>query len=299
MSIFSSGDGQELASTAVAEDTPTPEYAAGIEILSAEDATKLGRERFVSDYIKAARPVVVRGGMSLLGRAATWNLDYFRTVFGDLPIGVVEAENGQAARYAIDNKPRFMPFCELAGHMENWSPRSDRNYISITAVNLRTFPHISAHTLHDELQLDKLIIAKRAKGSTIRFGTGDTDSALHFDSFANLSGQITGRKRWTIYDPGQNDYLAYVDGTDFRSRINIDEPDYEQFPAFRNARPVAEFILGPGDLLFLPPFWWHRVVALSPSASLRVEMQAYLHEWFNNRTVRAAIVRVLRRHLGF
>lgn len=299
MSIVSSDESQHLASAGVAQNAPAPEYAVGIDILAAEDAAKLGRDGFVNGYIKTARPVVVRGGMNLLGRAAKWNLHYFKSVFGDLPIGVVEAENGQVARYAIDNKPRFMPFRELAGHMEHWSPATDRNYISATAVNLRTFPHITTHSLHDELQLDSLVIGKRAGPTTIRFGTGDTDSALHFDSFANLSGQISGRKRWTIYDPSQNDYLAYFDGTDYRSRINIDKPDYEQFPAFRDARPVAEFVLGAGDLLFLPPFWWHRVVALSPSASLRVELKAYFHEWFNNRTVRAAIPRVLRRHLGF
>lgn len=298
MAISTDGNG-ELLSLRTASDIPPEDYAHGIDVLSAEEAGALGKKGFVDNYIKVARPVVVRGGMRLLGRAAQWNLDYFESVFGDVPIGVVEAENGQRARYAIDNAPHFIPFRELVERMRNWTPQADRNYISFTAVNLRTFPHISAHTLHDEMKLDNLVIGKRATITSIRFGTGDTDSALHFDRAANLSGQIIGRKRWTIYDPDQNDYLAYLDGTDYRSRINIDNPDYEQFPQFRHARPVAEFILGPGDLLFLPPFWWHRVVAFSPSASLRVEMRAYLREWFNNRTIRAAIVRVLRRHLGF
>lgn len=298
MSIFSGSDQQDLAIGETTQSQTDGEYAKGIDVLSVREADALGRDRFVEEYIRKARPAIVRGGMKLLGRAGSWNLDYFKSVFGDLPIGVVEAENGHAARYAIDNKPRFMPFRELATQMERWTPQAERNYISFTAVNLTDFPHISAHTLHDEMDLGGFLIGRRVSKSTIRFGTGDTDSALHIDSFANLSGQICGRKRWTIFDPSQNEHLAYMDGTDYRSSIDIDKPDYERFPKFRDARPNAEFILGPGDLLFLPPFWWHRVAALSPSASLRVEVRPYLREWFNSPTARAAIARSIRRRIS-
>jgi hypothetical protein len=296
MSIYS--EQQNQTSGEPAQSHADAEYATGITVLSACDVIALGRDRFVDDYIRKARPAIVRGGMKLLGRAGTWNMDYFKSVYGHLPIGVVEAENGHAARYAIDNKPRFIPFGELARLMECWSPKAERNYISFTAVDLSGFPHLSAHTLHDEMEVDGFLIERRVTRSTLRFGTGDTDSALHIDSFANLSAQIVGRKRWTIYDPSQNGHLAYMDGTDYRSAIDIDNPDYERFPKFRSARPNAEFILGPGDILFLPPFWWHRVVGLSPSVSLRVEVRAFLRQWFNSKTARAAIARSIRRRIG-
>jgi len=38
-------------------------------------------------------------------------------------------------------------------------------------------------------------------------------------------------------------------------QVNFEKPDYRRFPKFRNARGL-EAVLGPGDVLYLPSYWY-------------------------------------------
>lgn len=42
------------------------------------------------------------------------------------------------------------------------------------------------------------------------------------------------------------------------SPVDITNPDLERFPGFTKARRT-ECSLRPGDVLFMPAFWWHEV----------------------------------------
>jgi len=47
---------------------------------------------------------------------------------------------------------------------------------------------------------------------------------------------------------------------DRQSQVDIMSPDLDKFPNFCKAT-VHEAIIGPGDILFIPAFWWHFVVS--------------------------------------
>jgi len=49
--------------------------------------------------------------------------------------------------------------------------------------------------------------------------------------------------------------------------VDIENPDFERFPKFKNAKSV-ETLLNPGDVLFLPPYWFHHVIAVDFSTSV-------------------------------
>ena len=53
----------------------------------------------------------------------------------------------------------------------------------------------------------------------------------------------------------------------FMSQASLSAPDYERFPRLRKAKPLI-VDLGPGDLLFLPPGWWHQVTTPVPTISI-------------------------------
>ena len=42
------------------------------------------------------------------------------------------------------------------------------------------------------------------------------------------------------------------------SQINLDSPDHERFPLFKDAT-VEHCVLNPGEMLFIPAFYWHQV----------------------------------------
>lgn len=110
----------------------------------------------------------------------------------------------------------------------------------------------------------------------VMVGAKHSQIGLHYDfldSHAYLA-QIVGRKRCVLLSPA--DSAALYDG-----KVNVDAPDYEKFPLFRNATPY-ECILEPGELLFIPSRWWHHAVCLEKSLTVnynffnRVNMAGYL-----------------------
>ncbi len=93
--------------------------------------------------------------------------------------------------------------------------------------------------------------------------------------------QLSGEKRLTLFDPHHNEnlYEAHIPEailtfdhqttTFFRrsllestsmvmSPVDILRPDLDRFPNFAKARRL-HCVLQPGDILFMPAFWWHEV----------------------------------------
>lgn len=40
--------------------------------------------------------------------------------------------------------------------------------------------------------------------------------------------------------------------------MDFENPDFQQFPKLKEARGM-ETVLGPGDVLYIPIYWWHHV----------------------------------------
>lgn len=110
-------------------------------------------------------------------------------------------------------------------------------------------------------------------------------SILHFDQYDNLFVQIAGTKRFRIFDPAQSASLYSYPvhhPLDTRSQIDLKEwagPDIQpggHAPAhaagsagFPRAGGAAgtELLLKPGEVLFLPAYWWHEVTTLDPGGA--------------------------------
>ncbi|EOD24962.1 hypothetical protein EMIHUDRAFT_443728 [Emiliania huxleyi CCMP1516] len=87
-------------------------------------------------------------------------------------------------------------------------------------------------------------------------------SILHFDQYDNLFVQISGWKRFRVYDPQQTRCLypfPIHHPLDTRAQVDLEAPDLAAFPRLSEA-VCSEVLLGPGQALFLPAYWWHEVV---------------------------------------
>jgi len=98
-------------------------------------------------------------------------------------------------------------------------------------------------------------------------GTAITTPA-HFDESHNVACCVAGRRRFTLFPPGQiaNLYVGPIDhaptGTPL-SLVDFARPDLDRFPRFRDALAHARAAeLAPGDAIYIPPLWWHHVVSL-------------------------------------
>src|SRR5262249_2621219 len=90
----------------------------------------------------------------------------------------------------------------------------------------------------------------------IRLGTAITVPA-HCDEPDNIACVVAGRRRFTLFPPGQigNLYIGPLDfaptGTPI-SLVDFAAPDFARFPRFRDACAQAQSAeLGPGDAIFI------------------------------------------------
>jgi lysine-specific demethylase 8 len=92
---------------------------------------------------------------------------------------------------------------------------------------------------------------------------------LHYDPHHNLLAQVVGVKYVRMYPPSASEQLyPYPSGlTTNSSQVNLDAPDYARFPAFKML-PFVDCLLHPGQMLYVPPKWWHYVRSLSCSLSV-------------------------------
>ncbi|KAJ3110484.1 Lysine-specific demethylase 8 [Phlyctochytrium bullatum] len=87
-------------------------------------------------------------------------------------------------------------------------------------------------------------------------GPGGTVSPLHTDPHDNLFAQVIGRKLVVMYPPSETARLYPHEGEEASmlgntARIDVEDPDLEEFPGFAEARGW-ECVVEEGDLLFIP-----------------------------------------------
>lgn len=44
-------------------------------------------------------------------------------------------------------------------------------------------------------------------------------------------------------------------------QVDFERPDYARFPKFKEAKG-CETVIGPGDVLYIPIYWWHHIESL-------------------------------------
>uniref|UniRef100_A0A8C4R9F7 Hypoxia inducible factor 1 subunit alpha inhibitor n=1 Tax=Eptatretus burgeri TaxID=7764 RepID=A0A8C4R9F7_EPTBU len=83
----------------------------------------------------------------------------------------------------------------------------------------------------------------------------------HYDEQQNFFAQVKGHKRCILFPPKQFDCLypyPIHHPCDRQSQVDFDYPDYDNFPEFRKVSGY-ETVVGPGDVLYIPMYWWHHI----------------------------------------
>lgn len=111
-------------------------------------------------------------------------------------------------------------------------------------------------------------------------GTNITAS-VHYDRDHNFFAQVVGKKRFTLFEPSQWSELCvhpFYHSRDRQSQfiyfehgenvVNINTKKHIEAAKQHKIKAYGHVDLGPGDLLYIPPFWWHRVETLEASIGI-------------------------------
>jgi hypothetical protein len=92
--------------------------------------------------------------------------------------------------------------------------------------------------------------------------------ATHHDMYSNIAVVVAGRRRFTLFPPGQvaNLYIGPFEFTPAgtpASLVDPETPDLDRFPRAAEAMKHALTAeLQPGDAIYIPHMWWHHVRSL-------------------------------------
>lgn len=219
----------------------------------------MSRERFLRDHFRPKRPVVMPGLARDWPAFGKWSLAYFAERALAEPVTI---ERGNVLQGDTD----FVAagFRDYVRGLMSGEITPDRGYLSLFDIFER-FPDLAADV--DFSLLTDHTLWNYTFGW---LGPAGTVTGYHIDWIDNILAQISGRKRLWLVPPG-NDAAMYPSRKhDFRSTLSRMDPeltDPTEFPLFARVSPI-EVTLEPGDCLFLPRGWWHRVKALDPSISV-------------------------------
>ena len=89
------------------------------------------------------------------------------------------------------------------------------------------------------------------------FGGKNTTVRVHFDLDCSsvLMTQFIGRKRVVLIPPEFETLFYKLPFSGF-SMVDIENPDYDKFPGLKYVKGY-EFIMEPGDAIFMPSRYWH------------------------------------------
>ena len=222
------------------------------------------------NVIDGTCPVVISpeaGAMSSGRRLTPENL---RLAFGGASVTVTVSQDG-AFRYQPGSRAgssaaaRRMPFSDFATYVENAGTDGERLYLS-------QFPlgPTSLDLGSDVAGPPPLPDGSLLESTNLWFGPAGTVSPLHFDRSHNFLHQHWGRKHIVLVDPAYSSLLRAGEKNSESphvSSLDLVAPG-PTVDLTRLSAPSFEAVLEPGDVLFLPAFWWHNVMSLDAAISV-------------------------------
>lgn len=210
----------------------------------------LSTKEFIREYFLPSKPVVLEGAAAHWPCIDKWSLDYFAEHYGD-----------DDAMVTRDSDDPEIPLRDVIAEMKAGNGKAAR------ICNLiQNHEELRADARFEEL--DRYMGRARFITSYQFFiGGGGNATPIHAGLTNNFSVQIYGQKRWLLIDPAFNPVMDTR--VEHRPVVccNVDPTAPEAYPEVAYI-DVHEALLGPGDILFNPSFWWHHVSYVTDSVTI-------------------------------
>ena len=217
-----------------------------------EKVADISKEEFLSKYKKTQTPVVMQSITKDWAAREKWSLEYFESLGGDNDVKIYDSKpsTDYKLQHAAETTMKLRDYFKilLAGENDLRIFFFDMLRQIPSLQNDFSYPDIGLHWFK---KLPVMFIAgNRAKVQ------------MHIDiDYADIFlCHFGGKKKVILFSPDQTKYMYHVPFS-FSAYHDVDfeNPDYEKYPALKHLKG-QEVILEHGDVLYIPPGWWHYII---------------------------------------
>lgn len=232
----------------------------------------------VKEFLMKKRiPFVVRG--SNLGKCVEkWNPAYLAGIVGKEEVKIHVSEFPLLDFLQKNFSYKTLSFDELIRRAsridhspdEFFISKGEYYYLRSVGKNARKdvadiqkqFPELS-----EDFIFPSIVPEDRVFSSVFRLASKGVTVWTHYDVMDNALVQITGQKEAVLFPPSDALNL-YLNG-DKSEVLDVENPDLEKYPKFLNATKHTCHLL-PGDVLYIPAFWFHNMKYLEFGIAVNV-----------------------------
>lgn len=213
------------------------------------------------EYFLSGSPVLLSDSMTHWPARTKWNdLNYLKKVAGYRTVPVEVGKN----YLCTDWKQEMLTFSEFLERIQ---------------ANTPVVPtYLAQHPLFDQIQelRNDIVIpdycfagGTEMKSVNAWFGPAGTVTPLHHDPHHNILAQVVGKKYVRLYPASLSEELYPYTESMLKnsSQVDLDNMDANEFPKIQDVE-FLDCILEEGEMLYIPPKWWHYVRSLTTSLSV-------------------------------
>lgn len=236
-----------------------------------------GAAGFKRRYFDTWLPVKLSGFAQEYGNTKSWSMARFAKTHGDVRVNVYN-------NHLKTNVTR-RPFRDVAAAVR----REDRLYARAVGQILKSNPSLLNDIPFDLIGRMKDTLQGNdwdKHNATLQFFSAKrTFTQVHADVSCNFNIQFEGRKRWVFFPPSQTMLLyPFAKGNNqfYQGSFELSRIDLKEYPCLKYARGF-ETVMRPGDMLWLPSWWWHGIENLdTPSCSVACDGVAWFGKLFSS-----------------
>jgi len=219
-----------------------------------DSVTSISTKDFEENYFKPQKPLLIKGLANLYPAGRKWNINFIKACCGDVKVDIFDNSRTNTSSSAFTKPDLRMNFKDYV-----------ETVIKDEPSNLRMFL-FNMFKKKPELRKDfpcpYLFKGILGKMGYMFFGSKNIKVRIHqdIDMSSVILTQFHGRKRVVLVSPKYSDLLYRLPYNTY-SLVDLDKPDYNKYPGLEYIE-ANEYILEPGDALFMPSGFWHYITYL-------------------------------------
>jgi hypothetical protein len=242
-----------------------------MKLIPIERVHRPGIEDFRSGYFQK-KPVVLTGFTDNWMARKLWKPESLKQIFGHITVPLRGSDN----EFDVIFKSEAATSMTLGQYFDaiNNPARTGK----IPYLGNISFDHPSTRAplkpLRSHFNFPELLLGKNQLEMRLWIGAIGQKSTIHNDNYDNLNAQVIGQKKFFLFSPDQHPLLYPKRVTEmcWASPVDNENPDYDKYPLSYHLNGF-ECTLEPGEILYIPMFWWHQ--AISESLAININAWAY------------------------